>query len=383
MSARRRQPGEGTVFRRSRDGRWVARADLGWYDGKRDRREFTGATAGEARQRREAFLALRRDGFTVPRGRAATVAEWMAHWITNIVPARIEATTLERSYRQRVRDLIIPYLGMIRLAELAEEDIEAWHASLARRRSPKTGEYLSASTITTAHRILGRALKDAVVRGKMPRNPCSNVSPPRIRRAEVHPPGPAEVARILARCETWPSGARWVLALATGLRQGEALGLRWLDVKLDGDASVSVRQTVTRAGGEWVFKAPKSEKSYRTVALPAVAVAALREHRRRQPVRSLQGLVFTSARGTPIHAKADLDDWHALLDDIGLPHCRVHDLRHAVATALLEMGTDVRVVQEILGHSSAAVTQGTYQHVREKLHQDAADSLNEWLKGEA
>jgi len=365
--------------RGGRGGQWVAVADLGWRGNSRDRREFTGPTKQAALLKRDTFLHRRAGGFTLPKGRPLLVAEWLEHWLHNVARGRVEETTWHRSYRLAIEDYAMPFCARIRLDELAESDIQAWHAGLARRPARRGGR-LSLATVTTAHRVLGRALKQAVIQGKLPRNPCSNVSPPSAHAPEPMPPGAAEVQLILDRCKTWPNGARWVLAICTGLRQGEALALQWRDVKLDGPApSITVRRALARVGGEFVTKPPKSRKSRRTVLLPARAVAALRAHRKTQITNIASDLVFTSARGEPVHAGSDWRDWQALLADLGLPHWRVHDARHATATLLLAEGTDVRVVQEILGHSRAAVTQDVYQHVTPALQAQAVAAMNRAL----
>jgi len=381
----RRQHGEGSVYERGkrggRGGQWVAVADLGWRGGKRDRREFTADTSKEARDKRDRFLARRRDGFTMPKGRQPYVSEWMLHWLVNVAQPKVEASTWHSSYRQKVEELICPYFDHVQLNELDEEMIEAWHRHLQSKVSDRTGRPLSAATISQAHRIMSRALKVAVVRGRMPRNPCSNVTPPKISRSRARPPSAAEVQQILQRCKTWPNGARWILAIATGMRQGEALALEWRDVRLDDPAAVTIDKSAAWIRGERVVKAPKSEKSLRSVSLPPAAVAALRAHKRAQ-VASVSGLVFTSGRGQPVHPRADWQDWQDLLADLGLPHYRVHDLRHETATMLLEGGVDARVVQEILGHASADFTRRAYQHVRPVLHEHAAGVIDAILRGE-
>jgi len=381
MPARRRQHGEGSLYQRSRDGRWVAVADLGWRDGKRDRREFTGPDSATARRKREAFLAARRDGFTMPKGRPPYVSEWMLHLLHNIAKAKVQATTWEGSYRQKVTELICPYFERVPLPELDEEKIEAWHRQLERTVSKRTGKPLSPSTIGQAHRIFSRALKVAVARGRMARNPCSNVTPPSVPEPDGDPPSAEETAAILARCKTWPNGARWVLAITTGLRQGEALALRWQDVKLTRPAAVSIRLSAAMVRGQGrVVKAPKSAGSRRTVPLPKIAVEALKAHRDQLPGLP-SGLVFTGPKGKPVYPGADWQDWCALLDDLKLPHYRVHDLRHGYATLLLEQGTDPRVVADLLGHATTALLK-RYQHVRPVLHQAAADALDRALGSE-
>jgi integrase len=379
----RRQHGEGSLYQRGRKGgragQWVAVADLGWKNGERDRREFTAATMEEARDKRQKFLDRRRDGFTMPRGRPAYVSEWMLHWLHNVAKRKVEATTWETSYRQKVTDLICPWFERVPLAELCEEDIEEWHRHLETETSARTGRPRSASTIGQAHRIFSAGIKAAVARGKLPRNPLSNVTPPKVVAMEIVPPTAAETNEILDACARWPNGARWILAITTGLRQGEALALEWRDVKLAAPASVTVRQAAARLRGERIVKPPKSASSRRSVPLPELAVLALKEHRKAQ-VASLDGLVFLSSHGRPVHPKVDYEDWQRLLACAGLPPYRVHDCRHGYATMLLEEGQDPRVVQALLGHSTGVLL-ARYQHVRESMHQAAAGAIDRRLSG--
>lgn len=371
----RRQQGEGSLYRRTDRNQWVAVADLGWRNGRRDRREFTGPTPGDAMEKREKFLDRRRDGFTLPRGRQPTVAEWVLHWCHVTAKAKVDPNTWHRSYRQKCEDYIAPYFEKVPLAELACEDVEDWHAALLERPKERGEGTISASTVVTAHRIFSSCLNEAVRRKRMPLNPCSIVHPPHADRAAPEPPSQEELETVLERCKTWPNGARWVLAITTGLRQGEALALCWNCVRLKSPASVTVKEAQTRISGEWVRKPPKSRKSKRSVPLLAVAVKALEAHHAAQAVTDIAGRVFTRPNGEPVHAKGDWEDWQALLDDLGLPHYRVHDLRHAYATMLLEEGHDPRVVQDLMGWSTAAMAE-IYQHVRPVMHARVVSSLD-------
>jgi integrase len=388
----RRQQGEGSLYHRKDRDQWVAVADLGWKAGKRDRREFTGPDPASALEKRARFLDTRRDGFTLPRGRQPTVSEWVLHWCYVTAKAQVDANTWHRSYRQKCKDYIAPYFEKVLLTELSAEDIEDWHAAMLARPSKRGGGTLSPSTVVTAHRIFSACLNEAVRRKRMAVNPCSIVTPPRADRDAPEPPSADEVDTVLAACADWPNGARWVLAVTTGLRQGEALGLRWRDVQLAAPASVAVRKPQKRIDGEWVYGDPKSRKSRRSVPLPKVAADALKAHRERQGVADIGGLVFlrqadaeghTGRRtmtGQPVHSKADWQDWQDLLASLGLPHYRVHDLRHGYATELLEQGEDPRVVQDLMGWSTAAMAE-IYQHVRPVTHARVVSSLDRRFGG--
>jgi len=376
---KRRQQGEGSLYHRKDRSQWVAVADLGWKPGgKRDRREFTAATPAAAIEKRAAFLGRRRDGFTLPRGRQPTVAEWVLYWCHHTARAKLSLNGWE-GYRQKCEDHIAPYFEKVPLAALSAEHVEDWHAALL-KRPKRGGGTLSPATVGVAHSILSSCLKEALRRGRIPHNPCSIVSPPSSDPEPPEPPAADEVDMVMAACRDWPNGARWVLAITTGLRQGEALGLCWRDLRLADPASVTVRQQQARIGGEWVYGPPKSRKSRRTVPLPAAAVTALKAHRERQQVTDIGGLVFTRPGGTPVHRRQDGRDWADLLAGLGLPHYRVHDLRHGYATELLEAGEDPRVVQDLMGWSSAAMAE-IYQHVRPVMHARVLSSLDKRFGG--
>lgn len=376
---RRRQQGEGSLYHRKARNQWVAVADLGWKNGRRDRREFTGPDPASALEKRREFLGKRRDGFTLPRGRQPTVSEWVLHWVHHTAKAALQPTTWE-TYRQKCEDHIAPYFEKVPLAGLSAEDIEDWHAELLATPKQRGSGTLSPASVALAHSILSAILKEAVRRKRIPVNPCSLVSPPSADREPPEPPTAAETDMVLAACEAWPNGARWVLAVTTGLRQGEALALRWQDIRLAEPAAATVRHSLARVGGEWVRKEPKSRKSRRSVPLPDVAVKALKSHRERQAVTDIGGLVFTQPDGEPLHRRQDWRDWDRLLRSIGLPHYRVHDLRHGYATELLEQGEDPRVVQDLMGWSSAKMAE-VYQHVRPASHARVLSSLNKRFGG--
>ena len=357
----RRQQGEGSVYYRRARGQWVAVAELPSLGGKRDRREFTSKDLEEALAKRAAFLAKRAGGFTLPKGTQPTVSQWMAHWLENEAKPGIGATTYRTVYAQKVRDYIVPFFAKIRLADLAEEDVKAWHRHLERKG-------LSPGTVGLAHKILSAGLNVAVSRRRLPHNPAAFASPPKYERPAIEPPSADEVLLVLGACRDRPGGARWVTGICTGLRQGEVLGLRWRDVRLAAPASVTVRQSLARVDGEWVLKPPKTAKSRRTVPLPAVAVTALKAHR--EGTADISGRIFGWA------PRDDHRDWTELLASLGLPHYRVHDLRHGYATMLLEQGADPRVVQDLLGWSSAKMAE-VYQHIRPVTHARVVSMLDD------
>jgi integrase len=392
----RRQQGEGSVYHRKDRGQWVAVADLGYRGGRRDRREFTGPTAKAAMDKRQRFLDRRRDGFTLPRGRPPTVADWLLHWLHGPARREVEATTWHKSYRQKIEELTAPYFEHVPLAELDEEMIEDWHAELEARVSERTGRPLSASTIGQCHRIMSRALKLAVARKRIGRNPAANVSPPSARREAPQLPPREDVKAVLARCETWPGGATWTLAITTGIRQGERLALEWKrDIHVRPPAHLEVHKSAALIPGgtddgpvhvgrkrttQRIVKDPKSAESRRSVPLGALAVAALIRHRKTQITNIANDLVFTDALGRPVHPRRDWQDWQDLLADLGLPGYKVHACRHVYATTLMEEGVDPRVVQAMMGWSTAEMAK-VYKHVRPLVHRQVAEVIDRVFGG--
>jgi integrase len=183
------------------------------------------------------------------------------------------------------------------------------------------------------------------------------------------------------------NAARWTVALAVGLRQSEALGLRWSDVDLD-NGTLSVRRGLHRVRGQGlIYEEPKADRSRRTLALPAQLVDALRAHRAAQleeritagPLWQDHDLVFAQPNGRPIERKSDWRAWKTLLRDAGVREVRLHDGRHTAATLLLSEGVHPRVVMEVLGHAQMRTTTDTYSHVLPALGRDAAERMGNAL----
>ncbi len=211
-----------------------------------------------------------------------------------------------------------------------------------------------------------------------------------MRRQEIRALAPSEAKALLEAVREDRLGPLFTVALATGARQGELFGLRWQDLDLDA-GTMRIRQTVSRIDGRYQFGEPKTERSRRTIDLPAFATTALREQRRRQAEeRLLAGrrwqdlaLVFATTIGTPLDGAPVSDRLHELLAAAGLPRMRFHNLRHACASLLLAQGVPARVVMDVLGHSQIAVTLNTYSHVIPALKQDAAERLDRLFAVEA
>jgi len=374
--------GESSIYRDVR-GRWHGQVSMGLKDnGIPDRRHVSGSKRADVVAKVRALEAKRDAGLAESAGKAPTVQAWLDHWLDNIAASRVRPRTLE-SYRSTVRLYLGPLLGHQRLDRLQPEHLEtAYRTMLSRDLSP--------ATVLRAHRVLSRALKVAMQRGKVARNVATLVDPPAARRSATALPLTAEEARqVLAVASTVRNSARWTVALAVGLRQSEALGLRWSDLDLE-TGTLNVLRGLHRVAGQGLtYEEPKSDRSRRRLALPPQLVEGLKTHRKVQRKERREagalwedhGLVFAQVSGRPIDRKADWRAWRAVLKAAEVRTVRVHDARHTAATLLLSSGVHPRVVMELLGHSQMRTTTDIYSHVMPALAAEAALQMGDALWG--
>lgn len=379
--AGKRGNGEGSIYQDG-EGRWRSVVDLGWRDGRRRRKYLSGRTRAEVAVKLRRVLDEQEAGLEISTdGQGPTLEAWLTHWLDTIATPRLRPSTLT-TYRGYVRNRVIPNVGRYRLDKLQPEHLEALHTQLA-------ADGLAPASILQIHRIISRALKVAMQRGKIRRNVATLVEPPSVHRDEVRPLTAHQARAVLKAAFGTRNAARWSVALALGLRQGEALGLPWDAVDLDA-GTLTVRQALQRrpAGG-LVLVPPKSRAGRRTIPVPGQLAEALRGHRVTQATERLtagsmwinSGLVFTGPTGKAVDPRADHREWQRLLREADVPAARLHDARHTAATLLLAQGVPARVVMELLGHSQITLTLGTYTHVVPELARDAAARMGDVLWG--
>lgn len=307
-----------------------------------------------------------------------TVAGFLDEWLPTarlrLRPGAYDAVALH------VRRYIAPRIGVLPLADLTGTRVRGLYAELAESGRVRGRGGLSRKTVHNVHVTLRRALADAVADGLLARNPADGT--------HVAPASPAQpvwtggqLAAFLAHVlevdpRAWPM---WRTLAYTGLRRGELVGLRWVDVDVDA-ARVSVARQRAKGGGIVAEATPKTARSRRLVDIDAGTVDALRRRRVDQvadrlaagPAWADQGLVFCAPHGAPVHPDSVTKRMRRLVSAAGLPALSPHGLRHTHATLLLEAGVHPKVVQERLGHSSIAVTLDIYSHVTPGLQRDAA-----------
>jgi integrase len=356
-----RARGEGN-WRRRLDGGWELRIVVGGQ-----RRSFYGrtkasATAKAKEAQQQATLGLRP-------GRQ-TVGEYLREWLAGKAKSNLRPATARR-YGQIV-DQLVKGLGRHRLADLRPADVDRY---LREKR-----EAGAASLTVNHHRtVLSTALAQAEKRELVRRNVARLSEPERVPHEEVAYLAPDQVQVLMDVVRGHPLEALVIVAVNTGLRQGELLGLRWEDVDLD-SATLQVRRALQRVDKEWRFVDTKTGRSRRAVTLPALAVAALRAHRLRQSLRRLptsEDLVFTSRTGRPLSGTSVTHTFQAILQRAGLPRLRFHDLRHTHVALLIRNGEPPMAIMERLGHSTIVTTMNVYGHLYPAAGRELADRLDQ------
>jgi integrase len=367
----RRGNGEGSVYRR-RDGRWAGAVSL--PNGKRA--TVYGATREEAATKLTAALRGRDQGLPVVDGQQ-TVGAYLNSWLVSVRPS-LRPRTHQR-YESLIRLQVKPAIGKVRLAKLTPQHLSRLYADLI-------AGGLSPTTTLQVHRVVRRALDQAARWGMVARNVAALVDAPRKARHEMRTLTTEEAQRLLTAAAGRRLEALYVLAVTTGMRQGELLALRWQDVDIDG-GTVRVTGTLQQTKAGPVIAEPKTSSSRRQIVLSERAVSALKRHRKAQAEERLAvgeawdgtwGVVFANEVGRPINASNLLTrDYRPLLRAAELsPAVRFHDLRHTAATLLLLANVHPKVVSEMLGHANIGITLNTYSHVLPTMQREAAAMMD-------
>lgn len=358
---------EGSLFRRSRDGRWVATVLM--PDGRRRSRSTESKAQGA---KALAELIRQRDAAIPADPSLLRLGTYLEKWLDDVKPRLAPATW--RKHESIIRVHVVPGLGHRRLSELSVTDVRRWLGSGT--MDGQTRRHLRAT--------LRRALGDAIRDGLLLRNPAALAEPAPLDKAERRILSAEDVRLVTyeARDELyWPL---WVVIANTGLRVSEALGLAWSDVDLQ-RREVRVRVQLARQDGTWVRRPLKTRKSKRTVPLTEDAIEALRVQRERQivaqDVRPIDGLVFTTPTGYPVHSSNILPDWYRTLSRLGLPKVTTHDLRHSAATIMFRQGVPIEAIADLLGHSTTRVTADLYRHRVPEVQRSAIDLLAKAIRG--
>ena len=330
-----------------------------------------------------------------------TLNVYLDHWLEASVKQGVRTQTAE-SYRDVLDRYVRPGLGARRVDQLTALAIQRHLQALGERvttrrvqdsatgKLKKVERRLSPRTIRYAYSVLSAALKQAVKWRIIPHNPATDVEVPRQPRREMQALGKDQAVEFLEAVRGTKHEVLFTLALATGMRPGEYLALKWSDIDLD-RGMVTVQRTLVRTKGGWHFGEPKTSRARRTLPIPSTVTAMFRQHRVSQLEQRMKvadawednGLVFTNEIGQPLERHNLLNrHFKPLLKAAALPvTLRLYDLRHSAATLLLTAGIHPKVASERLGHSSIVMTLDTYSHVQPDMQKEASDKMEELLFG--
>lgn len=371
----RRANGDGSIYQRS-DGRWAGAIYVYNRDGGRQRRQVYGRTRAEVAGKISDLQTANRQHMPAAPV-TVTVQQFAEGWLRRLDASPLKPATLS-SYRWIMQRYILPEVGGVRVAALSPQHVRSMLAAVSARG-------VSPRTVQLSRAVLRTMLADAEREQLVHRNVAGLVKGPRVERQEVQPWTAGETSRFLESMRGHRLAALFSVGVALGLRKGELLALRWEDVDLEG-GSLRVHRTVQRLGEGMglVSGSPKTQRSRRTVPLPNVCVAGLREHRARQEDERAQagdawvdlGLVFSTAKGTVIEPRNLNRLFDQRIEAAGVRRIRFHDLRHTCATLLLAQGVPARVVMEMLGHTQLSMTTDLYGHVMPTTLRSAADAMD-------
>ena len=390
--ARKAAAGTGTIRKKTvtRGGKeytyWEARATIG-YDpgtGKQIQKSFTGKTQKEVAQKLKAATAAIDEGtYTAPS--KMTVSQWLDIWTAEYLGA-VKPRTVD-NYKGVVRARIKPGLGAIKLDNLTPHTIQSFYNSLSKPQDGSQG--LAPKTVKNIHGILHKALQQAVANGYIKTNPADHCILPRPVRRELKPMDEDTISAFLKAIQGHQFEDLFTVTLFTGMREGEVLGLLWDCVDLDRKTITVGKQLQLIRGSRGQYQmVPTKNSKGRTLAIAPTVAATLKRVRLRQLENRLRygecyqdnGFVFTDELGQHLKHQTVYLNFKQVVEGIGSPETRFHDLRHSYAVAAIKSGDDIKTVQENLGHATAAFTLDVYGHVTDQMKQASAARMEQFIK---
>ena len=366
-----------------KDGRWEGRYTAG-YDpatGKRIYKNVLGKTQAEAKEKLRRALEETR-GLDIVKAGQYTVGQWLDTWFDNYARLKVRPSS-HQTYRGYIDHHIKPYIGSIPLSKLTSLELQQLYKTLLtdgrvdRTENKKQPKGFSPKTVRNIHQIISSALKLAIEQRLIARNPTDACALPKLEHREMKTLPPEQLASFLREAKNSGVYEMYYMELATGLRRGELLGLKWEDIDfLHGD--LRVKRQIARIDGEIVEAPLKTKNAYRTLPLSEDMVHVLQSQKQKA---GNSPWVFPSPTGGPISPDSVLHMLHRVLKRAGLPKVRFHDLRHTFATLALQNGVDVKTVSGMLGHFSAGFTLDTYAHVTTSAKREAAQTMSNVLSG--
>ena len=380
--AKKRANGEGSI-RKRKDGRWEGRYTAG-HDpetGKAIYKNVLGRSQAEVKEKLKQAIG-ETQALDVTKVGKYTIGQWMEVWFQDYAKIKVRPSS-HQTYQGYIHNHIRPNIGDIPLEKLTSLDLQKFYKKLLttgrvdRLEAKRQPKGLSAKTVRNIHQILSSALKLAQEQRLILSNSAEGCALPRVEHQEMKTLTTVQLSSFFREARESGVFELYYLELATGLRRGELLGLKWEDIDLErGD--LRVRRQVSRINGEVVEAPLKTKNAYRTLPLAEDTVGVLKEQRKKV---GNSPWVFPSPSGGPISPDSVLHMLHRVLKRAGLPKVRFHDLRHTFATLVLQNGVDVKTVSGMLGHFSAGFTLDTYAHITSAAQRQAAQTMGSVLAG--
>jgi integrase len=316
----------------------------------------------------------------------ATLADFLDRWET-WASTQVSAKTLER-YKELAKHHVRPHLGSAKVQKLRAVNFAELYGKLQQSKADG-GAGLAPRTVGHVHRLMHRVLGHAVKWGVIANNPVASAEPPRVQRAEIEILAPDQVKIVLKALRDGPLYPVAVVGLATGMRRGEIVALRWSDLDLD-QGKIRVERSLEQTNAGLAFKAPKTKAGRRSISIPTSIVTELRTHWRRQQEQRLSlglgkaasdDLAFARHDGTPWPPDSLTADWARAIRILKLPKVTLHALRHTHVSQLIASGLDVVTVSRRIGHSNPTVTLGVYAHLFGNTDERAANVVEAAMAG--
>ena len=372
---KRRGHNEGSVYYEESRDRWVAAVSIG--PGKR--KKFYFKTKQEALKKKNEALRELEQG-TLAVGPQRKLKDYLEDWIENVHKDKLRISTYVK-YKKLIK-YIVADLGDVWLQKLTPEQVRRFYTKMGTKKD-KGGRGLSSKTIHEIHGVLHLALGNAVRWNYVGRNVCDLVKPPRIVSREATPLTLEQAKVLLNKVREHRLEVLLTMAVVTGMRRGELLALRWANIDFERQTLLVLHTVDYIPHYGYVETEPKTKAGKRLISLPSFLLDMLQQHRVKLLKQQLkQGddwenrdLVFPDLRGGYFNSNYLLRIFKKLLIEVGLPHMHFHDLRHSAATILLSMGVNMKVIQELLGHSDVAITLGLYSHLLSSMQKDA---MSKW-----
>lgn len=377
--AKKRANGEGNI-RKRKDGRWEGRYTAGHdpVTGKQIFKNVLGKTQAEVKEKlKKALEEAKKVDFT--QTGKYTVEQWMDEWFENVCKIKVRPSS-HQTYRGYIDHHVAPNIGNIPLEKLSTMDLQKLYRKLMNKGRVERIEAehqpkgLSAKTVRNINQVISSAMDLAVAQKIIMTNPTNACELPKVEHKEMQTVPAEQLGAFLEEAKRSGVYEMYYIELATGLRRGELLGLKWTDIDWK-NGIIKVRRQVARVDGQIVEAPLKTKNSYRAVSISPQAVEVLQEQKR----KTNDTYVFPSPNGGPISPDSVNNMLKRVLERAGIPKVRFHDLRHTFATIALQNGVDIKTVSGMLGHFSAGFTLDTYAHVTTSAQKEAAQTMGNVL----